>query len=81
MTPWTRLNIVAHDRFQEIIDEANRADSQIRLTRVFLDPATDLQKMRTVVSQSKLGEQLSGQIAIGDPAFGFSSTLNLFGRG
>ena len=26
-----RLNIVAHDRFQEIIDEANRADSPIRL--------------------------------------------------
>ncbi len=27
-----RLNIVAHDRFQEIVDEANKPDSVIRLT-------------------------------------------------
>ncbi|MDH4187746.1 MAG: DEAD/DEAH box helicase family protein, partial [Nitrospira sp.] len=55
-----RLNIVAHDRFQEIIDEANKPDSMIRLTQVILDPATDLQKMRTVVAQSKIEEQLHG---------------------
>lgn len=55
-----RLNIVAHDRFQEIIDEANKADSMIRLTQVILDPATDLQKTRTVVAQSKIEEQLHG---------------------
>ncbi len=54
-----RLNIVAHDRFQEIIDEANKPDSMIRLTQVILDPATDLQKTRTVVAQSKIEEQLS----------------------
>ncbi|MEW6245987.1 MAG: DEAD/DEAH box helicase family protein [Nitrospirota bacterium] len=55
-----RLNIVAHDRFQEIIDEANRPDSPIRLTPVILDPATDLQKTRTVVAPSKIEEQLHG---------------------
>lgn len=32
-----RLNIVAHDRFQEIIDEANRGDSPIRLKQVILE--------------------------------------------
>lgn len=32
-----RLNIVAHDKFQEIIDEANRGDSPIRMQRVILD--------------------------------------------
>jgi type III restriction enzyme len=32
-----RLNIIAHDRFQEIIDDANRADSPIRLKQVILD--------------------------------------------
>ncbi|WP_333686850.1 DEAD/DEAH box helicase family protein [Methylococcus capsulatus] len=32
-----RLNIVAHDKFQEIIDEANRGDSPIRLRQVILD--------------------------------------------
>ena len=53
-----RLNIVAHDRFQEIIDEANRPDSVIRLTQVILDPATDLQKTRTVVVQSNLAQQI-----------------------
>jgi type III restriction enzyme len=55
-----RLNIVAHDRFQEIIDEANRPDSVIRLTQVILDPNTDLQKMRTVVAESNLTQQLQG---------------------
>ncbi|MFQ5796706.1 MAG: DEAD/DEAH box helicase [Candidatus Bipolaricaulia bacterium] len=55
-----RLNIVAHDRFQEIIDEANRPDSVIRLTKVILDPNTDLQKMRTVVAESNLTQQIQG---------------------
>ncbi|HWQ69669.1 MAG TPA: DEAD/DEAH box helicase family protein [Patescibacteria group bacterium] len=54
-----RLSIVAHDRFQEIIDEANRPDSVIRLTQVILDPSTDLQKTRTVVVQSKIEEQIN----------------------
>ena len=34
------LNIVAHDKFQEIIDEANKPDSAIRLKKLILDPAT-----------------------------------------
>lgn len=54
-----RLNIVAHDRFQEIIDEANKPDSVIRLTQVELDPATDLQKIKTVVAQSTISEQIN----------------------
>lgn len=32
-----RLNIVAHDRFQEIIDEANNGDSILKLQQVILD--------------------------------------------
>ncbi len=35
-----RLNIVAHDRFQDIIDEANKGDSPIRLQRIILDAPT-----------------------------------------
>ncbi len=54
-----RLNIVAHDRFQEIVDEANRPDSVVRLTQVILDSATDLQKTKTVVAQPKIEEQLA----------------------
>jgi type III restriction enzyme len=37
-----RLSIVAHDKFQEIIDEANRPDSAIRLQQVIIDPTQDL---------------------------------------
>ncbi len=54
-----RLNIVVHDRFQEIVDEANRPDSLVRLTQVILDPATDLQKTKTVVAQPKIEEQIA----------------------
>ncbi len=60
-----RLNIVAHDRFQEILDEANKPDSVIRLTKVELDPVTDLQKTKTVVAQSKIEEQLHGASVTG----------------
>ncbi len=53
-----RLNIVAHDRFQEIIDEANRPDSVIHVTKLILDPATDLQKTQTVIVPSNVAQQL-----------------------
>ncbi|OBS08227.1 DEAD/DEAH box helicase family protein [Acidihalobacter prosperus] len=46
-----RLNIVAHDKFQEIIDEANRGDSPIRLQRVILDaPSADDNKVSVRVA-------------------------------
>jgi len=53
-----RLNIVAHDRFQEIVEEANRADSPIRLTTVELSAQELEQKTVTVVSQSRLDTAL-----------------------
>jgi type III restriction enzyme len=58
VTAVDRLNIVAHDRFQEIIDEANRADSVIRLQQVILDPENDLKPARTVISRSDVERQL-----------------------
>ena len=36
VTPEDRLNIIAHDKFQEIIDEANQPDSIIRMQAVVL---------------------------------------------
>ena len=36
-----RLSIVAHDRFQEIVDEANRGDSPIRLKQLILEAPGD----------------------------------------
>jgi type III restriction enzyme len=59
VTAVDRLNIVAHDKFQEIIDEANKPESAIRLQQVILDPATDLQKMVSIVSKSNITEWLT----------------------
>jgi type III restriction enzyme len=45
-----RLNIIAHDRFQEVIDEAGRGDSPIRMKVLKLDPVSaDGQPMRSVL--------------------------------
>lgn len=45
-----RLTIVAHDRFQEIVDEANRPDSAIRVVPVYIgrDVATAERQVVTV---------------------------------
>lgn len=58
VTAVDRLNIIAHDKFQEIIDEASRPDSVIRLQQVILDPDALAGKNRTVVSQSTLATRL-----------------------
>ncbi|MGA8146739.1 MAG: DEAD/DEAH box helicase family protein [Gallionellaceae bacterium] len=58
VTAVDRLNIVAHDKFQEIIDEANRPDSAIHLKAVILDDAEFGQKTATIVSQSQLASML-----------------------
>jgi type III restriction enzyme len=56
-----RLNIVAHDKFQEIIDEANRPDSAIRLQEVVLDSANLTRQTVTMVSQPNLASRLGIQ--------------------
>ena len=58
VTAVDRLNIVAHDKFQEIIEEANKPDSTIRLQVVVLDADELGQKTVTVVSQSQLATRL-----------------------
>jgi len=67
VTAIDRLSIVAHDRFQEIVDEANKPGSPIRLQSVVIDPAQLAQKTATVVSQTilatKLGLQPEGATA------------------
>ncbi len=54
-----RLNIVAHDRFQEIIDEANRGDSPIRLKEVKLE-APDKDEGRVSVQVASAAEVALG---------------------
>lgn len=58
VTAVDRLNIVAHDKFQEIINEANRPDSAIHLKAVILDDDDFGQKTATIVSQSQLAAKL-----------------------
>jgi type III restriction enzyme len=58
VTAVDRLNIVAHDRFQEIIDEANRPDSAIRVASVVLSGSQLNQQLTTVVSQPVLASSL-----------------------
>ncbi|MBA3572956.1 MAG: DEAD/DEAH box helicase family protein, partial [Pyrinomonadaceae bacterium] len=56
-----RLNIVAHDKFQEIVDEARRKDSPIQLRTLVLDAEELEKKTETVVSQSQLAMKLGIQ--------------------
>jgi type III restriction enzyme len=58
VTAVDRLNIVAHDRFQEIVNEANRPDSTIHLKAVVLDNDDFGQNTQTMVSQSQLASML-----------------------
>ena len=53
-----RLNIVAHDRFQEIVDEANRPGSPIRLKQVILDPPQDEEPKQSVQVSSGVRARL-----------------------
>jgi type III restriction enzyme len=61
VTAVDRLNIIVHDKFQEIIDEANRPHSTIRLQQVVLNPDQLQQKTVTVVSQPQLASKLGLQ--------------------
>lgn len=58
VTAVDRLNIIAHDKFQEIINEANRPGSAIHLKEVMLDDDDFGQKTATIVSQSQLATKL-----------------------
>src|SRR5690606_19192273 len=81
-----RLNIVAHDRFQEIIDEANRGDSPIRLKQVILEPPGADDRKVSVQVESRAAARLglsgwpvqevgkpwgAGAAGLGKPAPGF----------
>jgi type III restriction enzyme len=52
------LNIVAHDRFQEIVDDANKPDSPLKIRAIELAPEDLERKMVTVVSNSVLTDLL-----------------------
>jgi type III restriction enzyme len=54
-----RLSIIAHDRFQEIIDDANLADSPIKLKTLILDaPDHESTGTRSMTVRSNLSQRL-----------------------
>ncbi len=63
VTAVDRLNIVAHDRFQEIVDEANNPNSPIRLKQLVLDEADLSRKTVTVVAAPTILSSLGLQSA------------------
>ncbi len=52
------LNIIAHDSFQAIIDEANRGDSVLKFRAIELEPAKPGDQLKTVVTASKVEESI-----------------------
>ncbi|MBN2683680.1 MAG: DEAD/DEAH box helicase family protein [Pontiellaceae bacterium] len=70
VTAVDRLNIVAHDKFEEIIEEARRPDSAIRLQQVILEDDPAKQKTVAVVAQSQVANKLGFK-----PAQSTSSTF------
>jgi type III restriction enzyme len=58
VTAVDRLNIIGHDKFQEIIEEANKPGSVILLQALELDMNELGQKTTTIVSQSQLATKL-----------------------
>lgn len=52
-----KLTIVAHDRFQEIVEEANKPDSIIKLQNIITIDETELNKPKEVVTSVSTIEQ------------------------
>lgn len=59
VTAVDRLNIIAHDKFQEIVDQANHADSAIRLQQIIL-PADGIQEKAITVVSAPVIETILG---------------------
>ena len=76
-----RLSIVAHDRFQEIVDEANNPENPLRLKQVILDAEGEDAPKKAVVVKSHLetvlrGEETNAEILAGSyPGVGEKLTL------
>jgi type III restriction enzyme len=65
VSPVDRLTIVSHDKFQEIIDEANKADSIIR-SGVVIGRDVPIKRPEIVESVSRIEERIAGTATGGD---------------
>ena len=60
-----RLNIIAHDKFQEVIDEAGRGDSPIRMQALVLTPDTGSGSTLKSISVQPTANAMLGTLAPG----------------
>jgi type III restriction enzyme len=60
-----RLNIIAHDRFQEVIDEAGRGDSPIRLRELKLAPELNNESSLKNIFVQPVVNLLTGTLTVG----------------
>ena len=60
-----QLNIIAHDRFQEIVEEANSGDSPIRVTKLVIGENLSLERQVVVVAKPKAIAGLISQPVVG----------------
>jgi type III restriction enzyme len=62
-----RLNIIAHDKFQEVIDEAGRGDSPIRMQRLVLTPDTGNGSTLKSIAVQPTANAMLGTVTTGTP--------------
>jgi type III restriction enzyme len=62
-----RLNIIAHDKFQEVIDEAGRGDSPIRMQRLVLTPDTGNGTTLKSIAVQPTANAMLGTLTTGTP--------------
>jgi type III restriction enzyme len=62
-----RLNIIAHDKFQEVIDEAGKGDSPIRMRVLKLSPDTGTETSLKSISVQPTANVVTGTVAAGTP--------------
>lgn len=70
--PVDRLSIVAHDRFQEIVDEANNPENPLRLKELILDAPEDDTRMESVEVGSNLDSIIRGAAPSGSEGTTYS---------
>ena len=68
-----RLSIVAHDKFQAIVDAANDPENPLRLERLILDAPEDDPETESVQVKSNLNNLVSGEQTTGSKGTDFSS--------
>jgi len=72
-----RLNIIAHDKFQEVIDEAGRGDSPIRMQHLVLTPDSGSGSNLKSIAVQPTANAILGTVTTGTPQVAGIANTNL----